>query len=134
MFTLAMIIFVLISLLLVLTILMQSSKGGGLASSFGGMGGGSFLGARGTANFLQKATMVLGILYGAVTLLIGISVSSKDAVSSARSEAEKMFEQQKQEMVLPAAPFNPSEARSIQEPATGNQSEETPKTEEDAGK
>ncbi len=49
---------------------MQSSKGG-LASTFGGVGGaGGVLSTRGAASFLQKATIVLGILYGLFCLLI----------------------------------------------------------------
>ena len=116
MFTFLVLLFLLICLFMVLVILMQSSKGGGLASSFGGAGGGSsFLGARGTANFLQKATMFLGISYGVITLLIGVYVSASNTAGQGQSEAEQLFEQQKQEMTLPMPAFDPQEAQMIDE-------------------
>ena len=116
MFTFLVLLFLLICMFMILVILMQSSKGGGLASSFGGAGGGSsFLGARGTANFLQKATMFLGISYGVITLLIGIYVSASYTGDQGQSEAEQLFEQQKQEMTLPQTGFDPSEAQMIDE-------------------
>ena len=55
---------ILVSVLLVIVILLQSSKGGGLAgSAFGGGPSMSFLGARGTATFLSRATTVLAIVF-----------------------------------------------------------------------
>jgi len=57
-------IHVIISLLLMTVILMQSSKGGGLAGAFGGGGGvGSMFGGRGVATFLSKVTTVLAVLF-----------------------------------------------------------------------
>ncbi|MCK5077899.1 MAG: preprotein translocase subunit SecG [Calditrichia bacterium] len=132
-FTVLVILFVLICLLMVLVILMQSSKGGGLASSFGGMGGGSsLLGARGTANFLSKATMFLGISYGVITILIGITVSAMNTGDGGQSEAEQLFEKQKQEMTIPAAPFNPADAHQVIDGSTAplKETKETEKADE----
>jgi preprotein translocase subunit SecG len=58
-------IHLIVSVLLVIVILLQSSKGGGLAgSAFGGGGMGSqFLGARGTATFLSRATTILAVIF-----------------------------------------------------------------------
>ena len=55
---------VLVSCGLIVSVLLQSSKGGGLAGTFGGSGitGGVF-GGRGAAPFLTKATTVLAILF-----------------------------------------------------------------------
>ena len=44
-------------------ILLQSSKGGGLAGSTFGGGASSFLGARGTATFLSRATTILAVVF-----------------------------------------------------------------------
>ena len=71
MYTLLIVLFVFVAVLMTITILMQSSKGGGLAASFGGMGAGGVFGPRGAANFLQKATTVLAITYGLLCLIIG---------------------------------------------------------------
>lgn len=70
MFTLLVTITVFIAVLLVIVVLLQASKGGGLAGSFGGVGQfGAVFGTRRTADFLSKLTwwlagslMVLAII------------------------------------------------------------------------
>ncbi|HID10349.1 MAG TPA: preprotein translocase subunit SecG [Candidatus Latescibacteria bacterium] len=54
---------VLIAAFLVIAILLQSSRGGGLAGTFGGGSMGTMFGVRGTATFLTKATIVLAIAF-----------------------------------------------------------------------
>ena len=55
---------VLVSIGLIFAVLLQSSKGGGLAGTFGGSGiTGGIFGGRGAAPFLTKATTVLAILF-----------------------------------------------------------------------
>ena len=55
---------IVISILLVVVILMQASKGGGLAGTFGGSGGiGAIFGGRGAATLLSKITTILAILF-----------------------------------------------------------------------
>ncbi|MBU0690996.1 preprotein translocase subunit SecG [bacterium] len=54
---------VLISIFLVIVILLQSSKGGGLAGIAGGLTSSTVFGGRGAANFLTKATTVLATLF-----------------------------------------------------------------------
>lgn len=52
-----------VSVFLIIIVLMQSSKGGGLAGTFGGAGMGTVFGTRRTADFLSRATWWLaGIL------------------------------------------------------------------------
>ncbi len=68
MFTVWVVFHVIVCIGLILVVLMQSSKGEGLAgSAFGGGGGGGLGGAvfggRGAASFLAKATSVLAILF-----------------------------------------------------------------------
>ncbi len=53
-----------VCLLLAIAILMQSSKGGGLAGAFGGQGNmGAVFGGRGAGDFLSKVTIVLAIVF-----------------------------------------------------------------------
>lgn len=47
---------VLVSLFLILVVLLQSGKGGDIASAFGGAGSQTVFGPRGTSNVLSKAT------------------------------------------------------------------------------
>ena len=58
------IVHVFVSVSLIVSVLLQSSKGGGLAGTFGGSGmtGGVF-GGRGAAPFLAKATTACAILF-----------------------------------------------------------------------
>jgi len=58
------VIHVLVCIGLILIILMQSSKGGGLAGAFGGGGAmGSVFGGRGAATFLSKTTIALAVIF-----------------------------------------------------------------------
>nr|MBC8205396.1 preprotein translocase subunit SecG [FCB group bacterium] len=61
-FGIFLILHIIVSACLIIVILMQASKGKGLAGAFGGGGGGfvsSMFGARGTATFLSKMTTYL---------------------------------------------------------------------------
>lgn len=62
---------VLVSIGLVVAVLLQSSKGGGLAGTFGGSGttGGVF-GGRGAAPFMAKATTVFAVLFMITSLAL----------------------------------------------------------------
>ncbi len=65
---------IIVCLSLVVSVLLQSGKGGGLAGAFGGQGGGgqAIFGGRGAATFLSKTTTVLGVLFLLTALLIAM--------------------------------------------------------------
>ena len=87
------VVHVLISILLILSILLQSSKGGGMAGMFGG--GGSFggvFGGRGAASFLAKVTMILGISFGVTSLVI--TMLSAGSSSRAKGVVERAMERE----------------------------------------
>jgi preprotein translocase subunit SecG len=64
-------------LLLICIILLQKSKSEGLGLAFGAGAGESLFGAR-AGNVLSKATVVLGIVFLANTLVLGILFAQKD--------------------------------------------------------
>ncbi|MBM2839680.1 MAG: preprotein translocase subunit SecG [Bacteroidetes bacterium] len=64
---------IIVSILLIVAVLMQSSKGGGLAGTFGGGQVGMMFGVRRTTDFLTRATQVLAIIFGALALIINIA-------------------------------------------------------------
>lgn len=70
--------------MLTIVILLQSSKGGGLAGTFGGSAMGAVFGGRGTAPFLKKVTTVIASLFLALALLLSLmtrgSVSQESVV------------------------------------------------------
>lgn len=71
--TLLIIVLVVVSLLMILVVMMQRPKQEGLGAAFGGGMTDQLLGA-GTTSFLQKATVVLGILFFLLSLILGILV------------------------------------------------------------
>ncbi len=87
---------VIISILLIITVLMQSSKGDGLSGAFGGGGGlpQQMLGSRGMTTALHKATIYLAtgfFLTSALLFIVGGrrgTVTVKDVVSQARQSGE----------------------------------------------
>ena len=103
MFTIWVVFHVIVSVALVLVVLLQSSKGEGLAgSAFGGGGGGGLSGAvfggRGAASFLSKATTVLAVLFmfncGALAYM---SAGTRSAGLGADGTPESVVTQQAQE-------------------------------------
>ena len=88
-FTFFITIHVLVSIGLILAILMQASKGKGLAGAFGGGGGmaNQMLGARGTASFLAKATVYMAVIFMVnciiLTFLSGGVTEQRSAVQDA---------------------------------------------------
>jgi preprotein translocase subunit SecG len=66
---------------LVLLVLVQNDKGGGLAGAFGGGAANSPFSGAGAATFLQKLTNWVAILFGAVVIAINIFVTGKQNIS-----------------------------------------------------
>lgn len=68
---------VIVSVLLVLVILAQNSKGGGLSSQFGGSGASNMIGVKKTTDLLEKIT------WGLAISLCALAMSSKFVAESA---------------------------------------------------
>ena len=65
---------ILVSCLLMIAVLMQSSKGGGLAGSFAGGSIGTVFGVRRTSDFLTKTTSILATIFIVLALFINLTV------------------------------------------------------------
>ena len=88
------IIHVFVCLVLIISILLQSSKGGGLAGMFGGGGGvGNVFGGRGAAPFLAKVAMWLGVSFAVTSIFIALL--SMGTSSKQRSLVERAMEQER---------------------------------------
>lgn len=71
-------IHVLISLALIVVVLLQSGKGGGLAGAFGGGGGvGAVFGGQAAATFLTKATRYLATAFMITALSMALLVRTR---------------------------------------------------------
>ena len=69
----ALAIYVLVCLTLVLVVLLQQGKGGGMANAFGGGASQAAFGARSGATVLSRATTVCAVLFIVGALYIGIA-------------------------------------------------------------
>src|SRR5881628_2703796 len=80
---------ILICLLLIVAVLLQSGKGGGLAGgAFGGTAQTVF-GGRGATDFITRATMVLGATFFATSLLLALISSNTGRARSLLQEEAK---------------------------------------------
>jgi preprotein translocase subunit SecG len=64
---------------LMISILLQSGKGGGLAGAFGGGSSQTLFGGRGAAGFLSRATTVLAVVFFVTSLTLGLYSSRAGA-------------------------------------------------------
>lgn len=91
------ILIVVISVLLVLVILVQNPKGGGLSSAFGGDSPQMLGGVKKTTDFLDRATW--GLVIGLFVLVIAMNMAGTEVV-----EEDTMLNDQ----IEGAVPFQPS--------------------------
>ena len=112
MFMIMVVFHILVCIALILVVLMQSSKGEGLAgSAFGGGSGvsGAVFGGRGAASFLSKATTVLAVVFmvncgalafmsagtrSAITGTTGDTATESVVTQQAQKELERQMQQQ----------------------------------------
>lgn len=116
---------IVISISLIIVVLLQSSKGEGLAGAFGGGSGisGAVFGGRGAASFLSRATSVLAIAFFVscivLTLLARTGTATKS--SAVQEEAKKQS----------TTTFPSNQPPPTQQPATGGSA--TGQTQEKSG-
>lgn len=109
---------IIISIALIITVLLQSSKGEGLAGAFGGGSGitGAVFGGRGAATFLSKATSILAVAFFmsciVLTLLSGTGTATRS--SAVQEEAKKQSTQS----------FPSNQPAPVQQPTTQGQTQE----------
>ena len=92
----------LIAIFLVAFILLQRSSGGALDGLGGGNGASSFLTARGTGNFLTKATAVLATLFFITSMSLSLYYKA-----NTNNEVKSILEQAPVEQSVPAVPSAP---------------------------
>ncbi len=100
-------IWVFCAVILILVILIQKGKGGGLSGAFGGGAAGGILGSK-TGDFLTWLTIVLV----GVFLLFGVVLAKfyKPSVSSDINSLNPPAQTQPQEMPMPVVPTDTSES------------------------
>jgi len=85
-----MVMIMIVSVLLVLVVLVQNSKGGGLASNFASSN--QYMGVRKTADFLEKATWTLAIALVILAMVSVVSIPEAGTTSAADTELRDQIE------------------------------------------
>lgn len=98
MFTLFTVLIILASIVLILIVLVQNSKGGGLSSTFGSAN--QFGGVVQTNKFLEKATWSLAIAL--LVLSVGASVTIPGAKASKENQVQEYFKNFEELPVVPS--------------------------------
>ncbi|HHV03935.1 MAG: preprotein translocase subunit SecG [Bacteroidales bacterium] len=109
MYTVTAILIVIASILLTLVVLVQNSKGGGLAANFAT--GNTTFGVRQTADFLEKATWTLAIAI-LVLCLLGTTFISTGR-NKKNSNLEQRLEQTQQPAGLPQFPSGTEDTKPL---------------------
>ena len=90
MYTVIAILIIVICILLTLIVLVQSSKGGGLASNFSGSN--QFMGVRKTADFLEKSTWTLAIALLLFSLFSIFVIPRGGNVQTGDTELQELYQ------------------------------------------
>ncbi len=82
-------IILVVCVLLVLVVLVQNSKGGGLAPNFSGAG--NLIGARQTTNVVEKATWTMAAVLG-VLCIVAVAVMPRGERASSESQIQEQLD------------------------------------------
>lgn len=96
MYTLFVSLTIFASVLLVLVVLAQNSKGGGLSSQFGGSNASNLIGVKKTGDLLEKMTWGLAITVMALVLATNFTTPS------GTGNTDELLERAKEQQELPA--------------------------------
>ena len=106
MYTLISILILIVCVFLMMVVLVQNSKGGGLASNFAGSN--QVMGVRRTADFLEKASWTLAALLLTMSILASWAIPKQEQVNQTRIERQidnaGNFDPSK--LPMPSAPSN----------------------------
>ena len=114
-YTLFVILIILASILMVFIVLIQESKGGGLASNFSSTN--SIMGVRKTTDLVEKLT------WGLAAAMVILSVACAYVAPQAMGEGSVMEGATQEQTALPAMPGANSDAAKKTVPATPNAAE-----------
>ncbi|HEX3034311.1 MAG TPA: preprotein translocase subunit SecG [Thermodesulfobacteriota bacterium] len=126
-------IHIIVSILLVITVLLQPGKGGDLGSMFGGGTSESIFGASGAVPFLTKVTRILAVIFMVTSLSLGY-FSAKGISSSVITDSPSVPVEQ--EPVGPSEKGaestsqtdNPSKTEAVQESAPSEVEQSQPES------
>jgi preprotein translocase subunit SecG len=86
MFVIFSVFYILIGAAMTVLILLQNGEGASAGSGFGGGASATVFGARGSANFLTRATSVLAALFFALSIAMGVYLHHNGAQQSSNAD------------------------------------------------
>ncbi len=89
------------AILLVLVVLAQNSKGGGLSSQFGGSGASNLIGVKKTGDVLERLT------WGFAIAIIVFSLATNLTTPNTSAPTDEIMEKAKEQQAAPAVPTLP---------------------------
>lgn len=114
MFTVVIALAIIVCILLILVILAQNPKGGGLSSQFGGSGTSQIMGVKKTTDLLERITWTLGI----ALLVLSLSTNFIIATRTETSISSPNIERAKETAITPS--FNQQELNDLQDAQEAN--------------
>ena len=112
---------VLLSISLIVLILMQHGKGADAGAAFGSGASATVFGARGSGNFLSRATTIIAVLFFVVCLSLAYISSNRDApdgvAGSVTAQETEVAPMQESDGLPPAEPQGDSMQESDLPPA-----------------
>ena len=99
MYLLCVSLIILVSVLMCLIVLVQNSKGGGLAAGFASSN--QIMGVRKTTDFFEKATWTLAALMVIISVLAAYSLPKTEVVDSFDAQAVQTYETAADNAALP---------------------------------
>jgi len=104
-FSIYLILILIVAFLLIVAIMVQNPKGGGLSSSFGGSGSQQVGGVKQTSDFLDKSTWFLATLLLVLILLSNVTILNSGSADSKILNGNGQQQEQTQD-AIPEAPEN----------------------------
>jgi preprotein translocase subunit SecG len=104
MHTFIVILTIIVAIFLVISILLQSSKGSGLTGAFGSSGATQVLGVRRTSDFLSKTTSILAGVFMVLCVLAEFTVASNAKPDAKDSILQKNAPKQQAPITAPSLP------------------------------
>ena len=105
-------IHVLACIALMVSILLQSGKGGGLAGAFGAGSSQTLFGGRGAATFLSRSATVLAVIFFLTSLTLGLTASRQAVGPGGRSLIQEEARRRAQQGATPGTDAAPPAAPS----------------------
>jgi preprotein translocase subunit SecG len=100
MITVLTVIYVIVCLFLILVVLLQAGKGGGMGSAFGGSGSQTVFGGAGAGNFLTRVTVVCAMLFMMLSATLAYLSSSSEKALERASDVIKLREQARKDAII----------------------------------